>query len=152
MFIRPCYRRKNGKQHAYWALVESHRTARGPRQRVVAYLGQMPEPKRRGVQRAAAGEAAPSLFEDAAREWVEVDAKRLRVERSRDFGAPWLGLQLLRRLELTEFLEEIMPGTRAEIRRRCVTRPDEHQAILLQRLDLNLPSNVPVTDEKLGRM
>jgi len=143
------------------------------------------------------------------------------VERSRDFGGPWLGLQLLRRLELIDFLEEIMPCTRAEIpwprmaavlvlcrwcrpsselyivehlykhtaiadllgipsrkineqrlyraldkvlahrealqiflknRRRCVTRPDEHQAILLHRLGLNLPSNLPVTDEKLGRM
>ena len=38
MFIRPCYRKKNGKRHAYWALCESCRTKRGPRQRVVAYL------------------------------------------------------------------------------------------------------------------
>ncbi len=37
MFIRPCYRNKDGKRHAYWALVESYRTQRGPRQRVVAY-------------------------------------------------------------------------------------------------------------------
>ena len=43
MFIRPCYRKKNGKRHAYWALVESYRTERGPRQRVVAYLGQLDE-------------------------------------------------------------------------------------------------------------
>ena len=41
MYVRPCYRRKNGKRHAYWALVESYRTERGPRQRVVAYLGDM---------------------------------------------------------------------------------------------------------------
>ncbi len=34
------------------------------------------------------------------------------------------------------------------IHRRCVTRPDEHQGILLHRLGLNLPSNLPVTDEK----
>ena len=33
MFVRPCYRSKNGKRHAYWALVESYRTERGPRQR-----------------------------------------------------------------------------------------------------------------------
>ena len=49
MFIRPCYRRKNGKRHAYWALVESYRTERGPRQRVVAYLGQLKDTERRGV-------------------------------------------------------------------------------------------------------
>jgi len=116
MFIRPCYRRKNGKRHAYWALVESYRTARGPRQRVVAYLGQMGPPKRRGVQRAAGGKAEPSLFDPAAAEWVEVDIQRLRVERCLDFGGPWLGLELLRRLKLPGFLDEIMPVGRAEIR------------------------------------
>ena len=41
MFLRRCNRRKNGKQHTYWALVESYRTARGSRQRVVAYLGEL---------------------------------------------------------------------------------------------------------------
>ena len=55
MFIRPCYRRKNGKRHAYWALCESYRTQRGPRQRVVAYLGQLDEQGRLGVQDAAEG-------------------------------------------------------------------------------------------------
>ena len=39
--MRRCYRVKNGKRHAYWALVESVRTGRGPRQQVVAYLGQI---------------------------------------------------------------------------------------------------------------
>ena len=29
MFLKRCQRRKNGKTHAYWALVESYRTARG---------------------------------------------------------------------------------------------------------------------------
>ena len=55
MFIRPCYRRKNGKRHAYWALVESYRTERGPRQRIVAYLGQLDEKGRLGVRLAAEG-------------------------------------------------------------------------------------------------
>ena len=115
MFIRPCYRRKSGKQHAYWALVESYRTARGPRQRVVAYLGDAPNPRRRGVRRAAGGGDQPSLFDQATAEWVDVDVKRLRVERCLDFGGPWLGLQLLRKLRLLEFLEEIMPAGREEV-------------------------------------
>lgn len=115
MFLKPCYRSKNGKRHAYWALVESYRTARGPRHRVVAYLGDMGEARRRGVKRAAGGQAAPSLFDDTAAEWVEVDVKRLRVERCRGFGGPWLGLQLLRRLELIDFLDEIMPAGREQI-------------------------------------
>ena len=115
MFLKPCYRIKNGKRHAYWALVESYRTARGPRHRVVAYLGDVGEAKRRGAKRAAGGQAAPSLFDDTAAEWVEVDVKRLRVERCLDFGGPWLGLQLLRRLEWIDFLEEIMPAGREEV-------------------------------------
>ncbi len=38
MYLRRCYRNKDGKRHGYWALVESCRSSRGPRQRVVAYL------------------------------------------------------------------------------------------------------------------
>ena len=41
MFLKRCQRRKSGKKHTYWALVESYRTARGSRQRVVAYLGEL---------------------------------------------------------------------------------------------------------------
>lgn len=41
MFLRRYERRKNGKPHTYWALVESYRTAKGSRQRVVAYLGEL---------------------------------------------------------------------------------------------------------------
>ena len=55
MFIRPCYKQKNGKRHEYWALVESYRTDRGPRQRVVSYLGQFKEEERLGIQQAAGG-------------------------------------------------------------------------------------------------
>jgi len=42
MFLRRFERRKNGKPHTYWALVEAYRTAKGSRQRVVAYLGDGP--------------------------------------------------------------------------------------------------------------
>jgi hypothetical protein len=97
MFIRPCYRGKNGKRHAYWALMESYRTERGPRQRVVAYLGQLDEPRRLGVKEAAEGRQGSRqkrLFDDVAPQWVEVDVKRVRVENRRDFGGPWLGLEL----------------------------------------------------------
>ena len=50
MFIRPCYKKSNGKKLAYWALVESYRTAKGPRQRIVAYLGQLKDTTRRGIK------------------------------------------------------------------------------------------------------
>ena len=48
MFLRRCERRKSGKRHTYWALVESYRTARGSRQRVVAYLGDLTPSERDG--------------------------------------------------------------------------------------------------------
>ena len=79
MFIRPYYRKKDGKRHAYWALVESYRTERGPRQRVVAYLGQLDEKGRLGVKRAAEGKRSrqKKLIDDVQPEWVEVDVKAM---------------------------------------------------------------------------
>jgi hypothetical protein len=117
MYLRRCYRRKDGKRHAYWALVESYRTTRGPRQRVVAWLGVMDERGRLGLKRCAEKNTAyqTGLFTTAEPEWVEVDVKRVRVERSRKFGGPWLGRELLRRLELDRFLEETLPNGREEI-------------------------------------
>ena len=117
MYLRRCYRRKDGKRHAYWALVESYRTSRGPRQRVVAWLGVMDERGRLGVKRCAEKQPGyqTDLFTRTEPEWVEVDVKRVRVERSRKFGGPWLGRELLRRLELDRFLEERLPNGREEI-------------------------------------
>lgn len=118
MFLRPCYRRKNGKRHAYWALCESHRTERGPRQRLVAYVGQLDEQGRLGVRDAADGRRRgrqKRLFDDVRPQWVEVDASRVRVENCRAFGGPWLGLELVRQLRLKEFLERTIPRGREEI-------------------------------------
>jgi transposase len=116
MFIRPCYRFKDGKRHAYWALVESYRTARGPRQRVVSYLGQAQASVRGGMREQASGRPYQRmLFEDAEPVWVEVDASSLRIERCLDFGGPWLGLELLKRLGLTGLLERLIPSGREAV-------------------------------------
>ena len=119
MFIRPCYRRKSGKRHAYWALVESCRTERGPRQRVVAYVGQLDRRGRLGVQWAAQEWETrwrqAQFLDDAAPEWVEVDARRVRTENSRDFGGPWLGLELVRELGLDAFLERAIGAGREDV-------------------------------------
>ena len=118
MYLRRCHRQKDGKRHAYWALVESYRTAHGPRQRVVAYLGELDEQGRLGVQRVAQPGSAPQggLFDQqASSEWVEVDLGGVRVESSSPFGGGWLGLMLLRQLGLNELLEALMPSGREEI-------------------------------------
>src|SRR5271167_3712472 len=91
MYLRRCYRNKDGKRHGYWALVESYRTSRGPRQRVVAYLGEMDEAGRLGLYQQAARPTALAqrrLFEDVEPQWVEVDLKRIAVECKRAFGGP----------------------------------------------------------------
>src|SRR5438128_9052944 len=41
MFLRAHARNKDGKDHTYWSLVETVRTANGPRQRTVCYLGEL---------------------------------------------------------------------------------------------------------------
>ena len=117
MYPRRCYRTKDGKRHAYWALVESYRTARGPRQRVVSWLGQMDSQGRLGVRQAALGSAGfqQDLFEDRQPQWVEVDLQRVTVERSRHFGGAWLGLELCRRLGLIEFLDQTIPTGQEDI-------------------------------------
>lgn len=112
MFIRQCFRIKDGKRHAYWALVESYRTKRGPRQRVVAWLGRTDEQGRLGVQQSAEERSDRArqkpLFAAATPRWVQVDTKGVRVENCRQFGGPWLALQLIGRLRLDTFLKRVM--------------------------------------------
>jgi transposase len=118
MYLRRCYRKKDGKRHGYWALVESYRSSRGPRQRVVAYLGEMDAAGRLGIQQQAAGVAAVAqrgLFRDVEPQWVEVDLKRIAIERKRAFGGPWIGLELCRQVGLVDFLEQALPTGREEI-------------------------------------
>ena len=107
--MRRCYRVKDGKRHAYWSLVESVRTVRGPRQRVVAYLGQLEADVRLGVRQAALGGPFQSaLFDEAQPQWVEIDASRMRVEAAKNLGGPFVGLELMRRLGLMEWFQQTM--------------------------------------------
>src|SRR5438876_11883261 len=41
MFLRKLRVHKDGKEHGYWSLVETIRTADGPRQRTLCYLGEL---------------------------------------------------------------------------------------------------------------
>src|SRR5580698_9029007 len=123
MFLRRCSKHYKGKRHSYWTLVESVRTARGPRQRVVAYLGDLDESGRLGLRDAAlaaSGEsvdASPLLFSDGtpAPRFVQIDTSRVRVEHLRSFGGEWLALQLIDKLGLRALLREVIPAGREEI-------------------------------------
>ena len=130
MFVRPCYRKKDGKRHAYWALVESYRTERGPRQRIVAYLGRLDEEGRLGVQEAAvpqaqgnqrqqclpfADEASPDESREVQPRWVTVNASAVRVENCVQFGGPWLALELIKKIGLDDFLRKHLPKGGADV-------------------------------------
>jgi transposase len=126
MFLRRCIRRKNGKPHSYWALVESYRTARGSRQRVVAYLGDLQGNECGGwvqLGRCLDEKARPQplLFDPphyddpTDEEPVQVHLKGVRFERLRDFGEVWLALGLWRLLGLDTLLAGKMPQGREEV-------------------------------------
>lgn len=123
MYIRQCFRIVEGERRGYWALVESVRTERGPRQNVVAWLGALDEAQRLGMLHAARAidkdidskidatklsQRSLFEFEDTPIEpqWVHVNTKAVRVENIRAFGGPWLALELIEKLKLDEFLNK----------------------------------------------
>ncbi len=125
MFLRRHSRKKNGETYEYWTLVESVRTARGPRQRTVATLGKLPgmdSETRVGWEHIAGildGKIRQQDFLKPAEpdppEWATVDLKGLSVERLRHFGEVYLGLALWRRLGLDRFFNDSMKPGREEI-------------------------------------
>ena len=126
MFLKRLERRKNGKGHTYWALVESIRTAKGSRHRVVAYLGELKKSEKSGwaqLCRQLNGKARPqpSLFDPPPYddptddEPVLVKLKGVRLQRLRDFGDVWLALGLWRLLGLDRLLSRLMPSGREEV-------------------------------------
>ena len=120
MFLKRLERRKSGKGHTYWALVESIRTAGGSRHRVVAYLGELKKSEQNGWATLCrrldrAERPQPSLFDPPPYdepadedEPVRVKLKDIRLERLRDFGDVWLALGLWRLLKLDALLSEKM--------------------------------------------
>jgi transposase len=125
MFLKRLERRKNGKKHTYWALVESYRTARGSRHRVVAYLGALKKRERNGWSHLGRrldkkDRPSPTLFDppsypepDDDLELVRI--KGIRLERMRDFGDVWLALGLWRLLGLDDLLTKVMPEGQEEV-------------------------------------
>jgi len=126
MYLRRHGKNVDGEKYGYWSLVESVRTARGPRQRIVASIGKLPgldEEERIGweeIGRILTGRPNPqdSLFEKAeeAPSWATVDISRVSVERLRSFGDVYLALLLWHRLGFTEFCNEHMTEGRESIR------------------------------------
>src|SRR5580700_8217008 len=127
MFLRCKVRRKDGKQHRYWSVVENTRVAGGRvAQRHVLYLGEINDTQELAWRRSIAvledGAAQPrtlSLFPEdrcegllADSSIVRVKLSELRLRRPRQWGACWLALLLWRELQLDLFWSKRLGSSR----------------------------------------
>jgi Transposase len=127
MFLRPNHRSKDGKDHTYWSLVETVRTPEGPRQKTLCYLGELNgSVQTRWLKTIEVfneqGDAQqrklfPSHVEPPADDpqVARVLLNKVRLERTRQFGACYLGLELWKRLELDRFFEEAIDDAPADV-------------------------------------
>jgi hypothetical protein len=114
MFLRSQRRKKDGKVHEYWSIVESRRLSDGRIvQRQVLYLGEINDSQREAwrktievhdhgqrMQKALfAADRVPCDDADA----IGIHLTELRLERPRQWGACWLALQLWQQLDLDRF-------------------------------------------------
>jgi hypothetical protein len=110
MYLRRIKVKKDGKKHYYWALVESYRTEKGPRQRVVGYIGDVSKAQARKIE--ACAEGCDSVRQDFLSpeelpESGEVFYKKTRTKRVREFGGVWLGNKLLINLDLIDISRKV---------------------------------------------
>jgi transposase len=127
MFLRAHQRSKDGKDHTYWSLVETVRTVGGPRQRTLCYLGELNgSAQARWLKSVEVfneqGEAQqlklfPSHVEvpDDDPQVARVIVNRVRLERTRQFGACFLGWELWKRLGLDQFFAQAVDEEAAEV-------------------------------------
>jgi len=125
MYLRRHGKNVDGEEYGYWSLVESVRTARGPRQRIVATIGKLPgldKEERIGweeISRVLTGKPRhqDSLLEKTEEppSWATVDINRVSVERLRSFGDIYLALLLWQQLGFAGFCYERMPEGRENI-------------------------------------
>jgi transposase len=132
MFLRSHCRKKDGKDHTYCSLVETVRTPDGPRQRTVCYLGELnSSAQARWLTTVEVfneqGETQqlklfPSNVEPPPGDpqTARVLLNKVRLERTRQFGACFLGLELWKRLELDRFFEQAVDDESADVPWSCV--------------------------------
>jgi transposase len=130
MFLRYTTRKKNGKEHRYYSLVENRRVASGRViQRHALYLGEINDSQqeawRKTIEIFEEGQARPrtvALFpeerigETADGDIVRIRLSQLSLHRPRQWGGCWLAGQLWEQLGLDQFwaerLEPSRKGTR----------------------------------------
>jgi hypothetical protein len=126
MFLRCKTRKKDGKTHRYWSVVENCRTKHGKVvQRHVLYLGEINDAQRSAwcktievLEGANQRASQVAIFPEDRQapplncEVVQVRLDQLRLERPRQWGACWLGLELWDRLQPDAFWGPRLPASR----------------------------------------
>ena len=126
MFLRCKTRKKDGKTHRYWSVVENcRRKGGGMVQRHVLYLGEINDAQRAAwcktidVLEGNSGATKQIAIFPEDRQAPELDCAvvqvrldQLRLERPRQWGACWLALEFWSWLQLDEFWEERLPASR----------------------------------------
>jgi len=126
MFLKCSERRKNGKVHRSWSVVESQRHPGGKvAQRHVVYLGEINDSQRLAWERTiAVFDEEPCQMRQLAlfpvdrtppldgADAVQVRLDAMRLEHPRQWGACWLGDHLWRTLHLDDFFGARLPITR----------------------------------------
>ncbi len=125
MFLRCTTRKKDGKEHRYWNVVENRRIPGGRVvQRQVLYLGEINDSQREAWRKTievfqdGAATAQMALFpEDRAVEIndeqvVKIRLKEVELRRPRQWGACWLACKLYEQLGLDKFFGEKLPPNR----------------------------------------
>lgn len=127
MFLRDSKRKKDGKIHRYWSVVESVRPrgARYAHQRCVLYLGELNDSEQAGWTKAlevfnadSAQNELRSLFPNdrvpppGVASPIAVRLDEYRLSRPRQFGACWMAQELWHLLALDTFWAEHLPPSR----------------------------------------
>src|ERR1700758_3888316 len=127
MYLRFARRRKDGKEHRYWSIVESRRCTGGRVvQRPVLYLGEINDGQREawcrqieafdeasGRHRQLALFSAEQAVPDHAKGLgVQVRLDAMELHRPRQWGACWLACHLYKQLELDRFFAPLLPASR----------------------------------------
>jgi len=119
MFLRSTTRKKDGKEHRYYSVVENSRPSRGgrPHQRTLLYLGEVSCEQPSAWTKAIEVFDTPSncqqtfsLFPsdktippNLAAPGLQIRVDQYELARPRQYGACWLGCELWRSLNLEEF-------------------------------------------------
>ena len=126
MYLKCSVRRKDGKEHRSWSIVESRRLRDGRCiQRHVLYLGEITDSQRAAWQRSIEvlvdGQVSPqqlTIFPEdrlpcgERTAHIGVKLNEMQLHRPRQWGACWLALQLWQQLGLDAFWAKRLPASR----------------------------------------